>query len=152
MGQLNMPTTGISYLDCDWKEEEEENLSNFISRHEIGLQVQRSSTIILPPRWSPHRFLRLDPKLLLQGRQHGWKIGVLHPLKQIRCSVGLAKTYLWISHIPLRQTQSNNVFENRLWESFSYFEMAYIDNADDAIEEHINFLTRKYLHEVWPLR
>ena len=29
---------------------------------------------------------------------------------------------------------------------------SYIDNADDAIEEHINFLTRKYLHEVWPLR
>ena len=28
--------------------------------------------------------------------------------------------------------------------------LSYIDNADDAIEEHVNFLTGKNLHEVWP--
>ena len=28
--------------------------------------------------------------------------------------------------------------------------LSYIDDTDDAIEEHVNFLTGKNLHEVWP--
>ena len=28
--------------------------------------------------------------------------------------------------------------------------LSYIDNTDDAIEEHINFLACENLHEVWP--
>ena len=30
--------------------------------------------------------------------------------------------------------------------------LSYIDDTDDAIEEHVNLFTGKNLHEVWPDR
>ena len=72
-----LSTKKANHLDCDWKEKEEKDLSNFVARHQISLKIFQYFSF----GFFPHRFFWLYPKLLLQGWQHGGEISVLHPLE-----------------------------------------------------------------------
>ena len=101
--------------------------------------------VFILPQFPPHRFFWLDPKLLLQSWQHGGKVSVLHPLEAGKRLIMSDIYYLWKI-----MTFDNFILWNLLSSSLWNVKISYIDNADDAIEEHVNFLTCKYLHEVWP--